>query len=133
MVPNLRTIHIGRNIRRLRELRGMKQETLAQKLGVTQQAISHLEQSETIDEDKLQKVAEVLEINAEDIRNFREDLIFHNNVNDNGTVFNYIDQYQTNSLEKVIEIYERLIKEKDTLLQQKDEVIEMYKKQQMAS
>ena len=54
------TMHIGRKISRIRELRGMKQETLAQELGVSQQAVSKLEQSEAVDDDKLQLVAEKL-------------------------------------------------------------------------
>jgi transcriptional regulator with XRE-family HTH domain len=40
--------HIGRKIERIRLLRGMKQETLAGHLGVTQASISKMEQSETI-------------------------------------------------------------------------------------
>lgn len=52
--------HIGRNISRIRELRQMKQEALAIALGMSQQTVSHMENSETIDEDKLQKVAEAL-------------------------------------------------------------------------
>ena len=47
------TMHIGRKISRIRELRGIKQETLAQELGVSQQAVSKLEQSEAVDDDKL--------------------------------------------------------------------------------
>ncbi|HTN20446.1 MAG TPA: helix-turn-helix transcriptional regulator [Pelobium sp.] len=37
------TLHIGRKISRIRELRGMKQEALAQELGISQQAVSKLE------------------------------------------------------------------------------------------
>lgn len=39
-------LHLGRRVERLREIVGMKQETLAQALGVSQQAISKMEQSE---------------------------------------------------------------------------------------
>ena len=45
--------HIGRNISRIRELRDMKQEALAQALGTNQQAVSAIENSESIDEEKL--------------------------------------------------------------------------------
>ena len=40
--------HIGRKISRIRELRGMKQEALAAALGVSQQAVSTIENSENI-------------------------------------------------------------------------------------
>ena len=49
--------HIGRKISRIRELRGMKQDALAIELGVSQQSVSLMEQSETIEEDKLEQVA----------------------------------------------------------------------------
>ena len=39
--------HIGRNISRIRELREMKQEALANAIGVSQQTISNIENSET--------------------------------------------------------------------------------------
>ncbi|KOP35666.1 MULTISPECIES: helix-turn-helix domain-containing protein, partial [unclassified Flavobacterium] len=52
--------HIGRKISRIRELRDMKQEALAQALGTNQQAISIIENSETIDDEKLQAIAEIL-------------------------------------------------------------------------
>jgi len=45
--------HIGRNISRIRELKDMKQEALAQAIGTNQQAISAIENSETVDEKKL--------------------------------------------------------------------------------
>lgn len=48
------TIHIGRKIGLIRELRGIKQEVLAAELGVSQSAVSLIERSETIDEEKLQ-------------------------------------------------------------------------------
>jgi len=49
--------HIGRNISRLRELRGMKQEALAVAMGVSQQTISNMENSESLDDAKLAEVA----------------------------------------------------------------------------
>lgn len=44
MTTTTHSNHIGRKIARIRELRGMKQETLAEKLGISQQSVSHLEQ-----------------------------------------------------------------------------------------
>ena len=45
-----KTIHEGRNVKRIRELMGIKQDTLALELGLSQQAVSALEQKEKIDE-----------------------------------------------------------------------------------
>lgn len=69
--------HIGRKISRIRELRGMKQEALALALGVSQQTVSHLEQSENVEEDKLGQVAKVLGVTPEAIKNFSEEAVFH--------------------------------------------------------
>jgi transcriptional regulator with XRE-family HTH domain len=48
-------LHIGRKIGRIRELRGMKQEALAAELGISQQAISKIEQSADIDDSALER------------------------------------------------------------------------------
>ena len=57
--------HVGRKIARIRELRGMKQETLAEELGISQQSVSHIEQSETIEEDLLQRVRRLFQENCQ--------------------------------------------------------------------
>ena len=72
-----RPSHIGRKIGRIRELRGMKQETLAEELGISQQAVSKIEQSETIEKDKLDQIAKVLGVTKEGIENFSDEAIFN--------------------------------------------------------
>ena len=115
-----KTHHIGRKISRIRELRGMKQETLAEAMGISQQSISHLENSETVDAERLQKVAEALGVTKEGIENFSEEAIFNiigNTVtnHDNSSLFAY--QPTFNPLDKLMEaveenkkLYERLLK-----------------------
>jgi len=105
--------HIGRKISRIRELRDMKQEALAQALGTNQQAISAIENSETIDEEKLKAIAEVLGVSVEGIKNFSEEAVLNiigNTYHDNGIVnagMNYNCTF--NPLDKVVELYERLV------------------------
>lgn len=41
--------HIGKNISRIREIKGMKQITLAELLGVSQQQVSIIENSESVE------------------------------------------------------------------------------------
>ena len=111
--------HIGRKIARIRELRGMKQETLAQELGISQQSISHIEQSETLDNAKLEEVAKVLGVTKEAIENFSDEAVFNyfNNFSDNSINQGPIGAHNTcnfNPLDKVVELYERLVQaEKD--------------------
>ena len=107
--------HIGRKISRIRELRDMKQEALAQALGTNQQAISAMENSETVDEEKLVEVAKALGVTVEAIKNFSEEaaINYFNNFNDNseGTFNNHCS---FNPIDKVVELYERLVQaEKD--------------------
>lgn len=111
-----KTRHIGRNISRLRELRGIKQEALALAIGVSQQTISNIENSETVEDDKLQLIAKELGMSPEAIKNFSEEAIFNyfNNFYDNSTGQINHNHCTFNPLDKVIELYERLIQaEKD--------------------
>ena len=115
--------HIGRKISRIRELRDMKQEVLATALGVSQQTISNIENSETVEDETLQKIAEVLGVSSEAIQNFSEEAVFniisniyHNNSSDNSTLIASSLNYQPtfNTIEKIVELYERLVQaEKD--------------------
>ncbi|MDR2563921.1 MAG: helix-turn-helix domain-containing protein [Prevotellaceae bacterium] len=70
------TVHYGNNIKRLREILGVKQEALAVGLGVSQQAISELESKPKIDDETLEKVAKILKITTEAIKNFSEDAVY---------------------------------------------------------
>ncbi len=72
------SIHIGRKISRIRELRGMKQEALAFELGVSQQAVSKMEQSERIEDDALTKVANALGVTPETIKNYSDEAAIYN-------------------------------------------------------
>ncbi|TDX11345.1 helix-turn-helix domain-containing protein [Flavobacterium sp. S87F.05.LMB.W.Kidney.N] len=118
MSTTLKPKHIGRNISRIRELRGMKQEALAQAIGTNQQAISGIEGSETIDETKLTKIAEALGVTVEAIESFSEENVFNyfNTFNDSvsNSNFGHNNICNFNPLDKVIELYERLVQaEKD--------------------
>ena len=107
--------HIGRNISRIRELRGMKQEALAIAMGVSQQTISNIEASETVEDDKLELIAKELGVTAEAIKKFSEENVinyfnsFYDNsfTNSQGTFG--ANQCTFNPLDKVVELYERLV------------------------
>src|ERR1700712_530531 len=70
-----KTIHQGRNIKRIREMLGMKQDALASELGHdwNQQKISLLEQREVVDPSILEEVAKALKVTSDAIKNFSED------------------------------------------------------------
>lgn len=128
-----RTIHEGRNVKRIREILGIKQEALAMDLGISQQAISSLEQREALDKEMLEKVAKALKVSPEVIQKFSDDTainiisnIFHDfHDHSIASAMNY--QCSFSPLDKLIEaldenkkLYERLLlseKEKVVLLE----------------
>lgn len=119
------TMNIGRKISRIRELRGIKQEVLAEKLGMNQATISRIESSDTIAEDVLLKISQVLGVSPEAIKNFSEEaLIFHiEHMHDQASA-SYNFQCTYNPLDKVIELYERLLaseREKTLLFRQQQQ------------
>ena len=112
-------VHIGRKISRIREIRGIKQDFLAIELGVSQQTISKIEQSEEVEESTLEKIATVLGVTVEGIKNFTEEGIvnYFNTFNDevthsfnayHGCTFNPLDKLME-ALEANKDLYERLL------------------------
>mgnify|MGYP003113974071 CR=1 FL=1 len=117
--------HIGRKISRIRELRGMKQETLAEELGISQQAVSNIENSEKVDDVKLEEIARALGVTKEGIENFSEEAILNIIGNtyhvDNSSAVNYGCTF--NPLDKLLDAYEENKKLYERLLQaEKDKV-----------
>jgi transcriptional regulator with XRE-family HTH domain len=74
--------HIGQNIRRVRVYFGIKQETLAIGLGISQQTVSKIEQQKKIEDDLLVKIAGVLGISPGIIKDFEKEEIIYS-INDN--------------------------------------------------
>jgi transcriptional regulator with XRE-family HTH domain len=124
-------VHEGQNIKRFREMLGIKQDALAQELGNdwTQSKISHLEAKDTIDPAILDEVAKVLKIPVEAIKNFDEEAAIvniqtnyqganagsgtiGNNLNYHNCTFNPIDKW-LDALEENKKLYAALLKEKD--------------------
>jgi transcriptional regulator with XRE-family HTH domain len=120
-----KTIHQGRNIKRFREMLGIKQEGLAIELGDdwNQRKISLLEQKEVIEPEVLDQVAKALKVPADAIKNFDEEQavnIISNTFNDSSILnginynptFNPIDKWME-ALDENKRLYAALLKEKD--------------------
>jgi transcriptional regulator with XRE-family HTH domain len=122
--------HVGRKISRIRELRGMKQEALAQELGISQQSVSNLEQSETIENEKLEQIAKALGVTKEGIENFSEEAVLNIIGNtyhvDNSSAVNYGCTF--NPLDKLMDAYEENKKLYERLLQAEKDKIEYLEK-----
>lgn len=134
-----RAIHHGRNIKRIREIQGIKQEALALELGDdwNQKKISLLESKEVVDDTLLDEVAKALKVSPEAIKNFDDEAAVNiiNNIHDNkfdNTSVGMIYHQTINPLERWLEaleenkkLYERLLKaekEKNALLEKMLEI-----------
>ena len=121
-----KSVHQGKNVKRLREICGMKQETLAIQMNLTQQAISQLEQKEVLDPKQIEEIAKILKVSPDIIKYMTDDAAnnFINTFNDHSG-FNF--QCTFNPLDKYIEameankiLYERLLASE----KQKSEILE---------
>ena len=125
------TLHIGRKISKIRELRGMKQEALAAELGISQQAISKIEQSADVEDVALNKIATALGITSEAIRNFTEESIFNyfNTFNDNSGAgaWSTNSTFNFNPIDKLVELFEENKKLYEQLLASEREKIGILK------
>lgn len=72
---NEKKVHQGRNVKRFREMLGLKQEGLAMELGEgwTQRRVSLLEGKEELEPDLLERLAGVLKVPVEAIRHLDEE------------------------------------------------------------
>ena len=107
-------IHHGRNVKRFREMLGIKQEALAAQLGDdwSQKKISLLEAKETIQPELLDELAQALKVPAEAIKNFSEEAAFNviNNTFNDHSANNLNYQCSFNPIDKIVELYDQLLK-----------------------
>lgn len=122
-------IHHGHNIRRTRIEKNIKQDALSELVHLSQPAISKYEKTREIDDEMLQRFARALGVPFDYLKNLEEDaqtVVFENNTVNNtdqggaNTHVGYVaeDMAHTNTnhfnpIDKITELYERLLKEKD--------------------
>lgn len=109
----------GANIRRWREWRNIKQDVLADKIGVSQATLSGYEKKDKLEREILEKVAKALDIPVEAITELGEGTAINIiNAHDNQSIVNYSPTF--NPIDKIVELYneknalyERMLKEKE--------------------
>ncbi|TPG38221.1 helix-turn-helix domain-containing protein [Flavobacterium pectinovorum] len=121
-------VHQGRNVKRFREMLGIKQEALAFDLGNdwNQKKISVLEQKDVIEDNLLKQISNALKIPVEAFQNFDEEQavnLISCNFSDNAMFNNRIEVFNNNPIEEIkklheekIALYERMLKEKDEMM-----------------
>jgi transcriptional regulator with XRE-family HTH domain len=135
-----KTIHQGRNVKRFREMLGIKQEGLALELGDdwNQRKVSLLEQKEVIEPELLEQVAKFLKVPVDAIKNFDEEKavnIIANTFNDESAAFvqnykctfNPFDKWAAEIVENR-KLYERLIEAEKEIIALLKKLVEERKK-----
>nr|WP_314499616.1 helix-turn-helix transcriptional regulator [uncultured Chryseobacterium sp.] len=133
-------VHQGRNVKRFREILGIKQEALAFDLGDdwSQKKVSLLEQKEIINDSLLQKISEIFNIPVEAFQNFSEEQAINiiSNSFDQGSIANNNSTNSNvnctvNPLDKILEfhddkiaLYEKMLKEKDEMILRMEKFLE---------
>ena len=117
--------HEGRNVKRIREILGIKQDALAYDLGLSQQAISQLEQKEALDAEMLEKIAAALKVPVEAIKNFDEQAAINviSNTFHDQSANNVNYQCTFNPLDKMVELYERMLKDKNEMIEKLESLL----------
>ena len=136
-----KNVRQGANVRRLRNIMGVKQSSLAEMLGTTQQKVSRIESQRVIEKDTLLQIANILNVSPKIIEELDENplsIVIENNNFETGygsisnTAIIQNDQNNENTinnpLDKIMELnkqttdlFERMLaveKEKSALLEQ---------------
>lgn len=100
-------MRIGDKIKKLRELKGLSQENVAEELNMSATGYGRIERNEVdVTLDKLDKLSQILGMKVEDIITFDEKMIF--NLNAQYTTANGI--YNNNFPQELKQLYEDKIK-----------------------
>lgn len=124
---NIGRVHHGHNIRRIRIEKNIKQDALSELVHLSQPAISKYEKTRTIDDEMLQRFARALNVPFEYLKNLEEDAttVVFENITNNGNAgananIGFVEEVgednrvsNFNPIDKITELYERLLKEKD--------------------
>lgn len=108
-------LHMGRKIERVRRLRGMTQTELGEALGITKQAVSKMEQTEQIDDERLDGIASALGVTVEGLKKFNEETVLYNTINfyeNCGVKTSAVSNNHTFNnfpIEQAIEMFEKLL------------------------
>ena len=118
---------IGNKIKNIRELKNFTQEYMAEKLDISQAAYSKMEKGDTkISQDKLNKIAEILEVNPDDITDFYNKKVLNSFNNVKGSN-NGIITYNEKDMILIRQLYEDKVALLEKLLQKSEEEIKHLK------
>ena len=107
--------NIGQKIRKIREFKAYSQDYMAEQLGLTPAAYEKLENEDSkITKEKLQQIAQILEVSVGDIESFDDKVIFTVHVHDKATggIYNQHNHYNNDKIIGLLEDKVKLLEEK---------------------
>lgn len=115
------------NIKKIRTMKGYSQQNMADELNMTQRNYGRIENGETdLTLYMLYKICHVLGVDISVVLNLKENILLHNiNQQQEGGSVIFYNASEINHLQ---DLYERLLKEKDALIEEKNKNIEMLRK-----
>jgi len=114
---------IGERIRKIRTIKGFSQDYVAGLLSISQSAYSDIEKNKTkIDFQRAQKIAEIFEMELNDLISFNDNQVFNNTFNEKSNGFFNVERVITESFDK-----ER-ISYQEQIIFLKEEIIYLRKK-----
>lgn len=118
-------LKIYQNIKKLRSMFGFSQQYMADELGITQKHYSQIENGKVDISLKLFiKITELLNVTPSALLGFSEEKFFNNinNINDITT----FSQYNAIDVNEIKKLYERLLSEKDKVIDQQKQIIDKF-------
>jgi transcriptional regulator with XRE-family HTH domain len=126
MSQNANPVHVGRNIQKIRLIRGFSQSSFAQKLEdvrhkpVSQQLVSDIENRSTIeDEEMLKQIAKILGVDTEMLTTLdlsdAIQIIGATLHDDSSVIKNYKNVVNHNAPDDFVQLVEKTIRENETL------------------
>lgn len=130
--------HIGKKVKEFREALDISQGELGKRIGLTQQAISVLENQDTIDDDRLKAIWKALNPDFNLLKKF-PNRIDNQQItiidNQSGAVINQIESisgdYNNHPLEKLAEFADKRVEDIKQLLEKETKQIELIRAQYM--
>ncbi len=111
------------NIRKIRAMKGLEQEYLCNELNITQKHLSRIENGHVdISLSMLYKIAKALDVKVNVLLGISNENIFNHIIHtQNGEGYKFFYGTETEQIQK---IYERLLKEKDEIIQLQKQILE---------
>ena len=125
-------MQLGDKIKKIRDLKGLKQDEVAAKLNISTQAYSKIERNETkVDSERLEQLANIFGISADDIQKFDDRNLFVNNLKEFETANNNtgytVNNYYYGNDQLVSQLEKTIEQQKEMLQQQKEEILYLRK------